>query len=76
MATNNNEQPQDNNAEMSDVAAQVAEALAATPVEDAAVGVAAWYAGLDAAGQKTVRTIIADAHAAADKSAFPSNWKV
>ncbi len=78
MANNNsdNEQPQEEQTTISDVAARVAQALADTPVEDAATGIATWYAELDADGQKLVRKIIADAHAAADKTAFPSSWKV
>lgn len=61
---------------ISKLAAAVARALADTPVEDASNGVAAWYAGLDAEGQETARKIIAGAHAAADKTAYPSDWKV
>lgn len=73
---NDSEQPQNEQVDISKVAVRVAEALAATPVEDAAVGIAVWYAGLDADGQALVRKIIADAHAANDKTAYPSNWKV
>ena len=73
---NDSEQPQNQQVDISKVAVRVAEALAATPVEDAAVGIAVWYAELDADGQALVRKIIADAHAANDKTAYPSNWKV